>query len=363
MNCYQMKWVFSIALFLGIRVPGLADSAELAWKVTLNSALPTGVALSQDSLFIGAGRNLYRLNYHGSVQWVVDTKAELSDSPTTTSDGKRVYIGGRGVSCISKEGDLLWNIMPEKRCTGVALSESGRIYFSDNESMICCTTSGKIAWQYPTGHGLYACPVGVGTRIYVTGADKLFPFSVNGTLEWSRQLGGDSGEENPMCSADGRVVVRGGKKVFCFLSDGELAWEYNVEAYVWSVVGNAFDRSVIIGGSDGTVAALSLEGKPLWVKKFGQPMSSSFAIDASGNLYVGVGDDFYCLSQAGEVLWKITTGKLWRCMPILGANILYVNTMDGHLFAFRTTQDAPNQLGWPMIRYDVRNSGFKKVGE
>lgn len=92
----------------------------------------------------------------------------------------------------------------------------------------------------------------------------------------------------------------------------------------------------IIFSSDGSVNALTRDGKFIWnysINSFGVSCPS---IDNSGNIYVCAGDgNLYALNQNGSLRWSCMTSKFTYSSPTIGTDgTIYVGSSDSKLYAF-----------------------------
>lgn len=270
-----------------------------------------------------------QFNLHSQTPlWTFPTTQPVLTSPVIGPDGAvHVVSYDRNVYALNPDGSEKWTFgLPEPTyiyfdsiytaAYGTPAFGNGALYVpSENGKVLALnSTNGALIWEFDTlggldptnRQGLYSSVAigGDGSIYFGSYNSNLYSLNPNGTLKWAAPLGST--------------------------------------IFASPVVGR--DGTVYCGSDDGKFHALnSTNGTSFWAIATGtQPIAASPAIDASGNLYIGVNSainpTFYSISSSGNTNWVFTAGGAINSSAAIGADgTIYFGCDDNKLYAL-----APN---------------------
>ena len=247
------------------------------WTFATGGIVDAAGALDGDALVMGSGdEKLYRLKLDdGRKEWELKATA-----PPATGQLVNWWEGNvaRG-----PDGDFYAGN------TGGAAYRIGR--------------DGKERWRFQTGNSVWTTPA----------------FGPDGTTYWG--------------SLD--------LNVYALDRDGKQKWKTGTVGYVVSSPAISRDgKTLYVGSFDGRLYALDAQtGAVRWFFQTRDHVYSSPALeeDASGrvtSIYIGSTDgSVYAVTPDGRQRWRYDTGDPVRSSPVLGGGVLYVGSSDGSLYA------------------------------
>jgi outer membrane protein assembly factor BamB len=115
----------------------------------------------------------------------------------------------------------------------------------------------------------------------------------------------------------------------------EKAWEFSVEASIWSTAA-VEDNLLVFGSLDHNVYALDAKsGKELWKFQTGAAVAANPVLH-KGNVYVGSFDSvFYSIDAfSGDENWRFSGASNWYwATPVLTDEYIYAPSLDGKIYA------------------------------
>jgi outer membrane protein assembly factor BamB len=159
------------------------------------------------------------------------------------------------------------------------IGENGDIYFgSEDGSLYCITTTGRIKWNINLDGCLESAILGSMNTIYIgSRKNKLYAISTDGTYLWEFQTEGKI-EFSPSIDKEGNIYFTShDKTLYSLNSNGKLLWRYENKSIFWS----------------------------------------SILIDINGTIYVGSGRNFLALDKQGNLLWSIPIGASYSTTPVI----------------------------------------------
>jgi hypothetical protein len=298
---------------------------------------------------IGADGNIYAPSTFGGLAAVspggqVIWQRPYQGTPAVGENGNLYVVYGYGQYCLDPNGAELWGFdegvgqgnatiaadgnvwfTTRKRSTdgeavgpaygwggSVIEASNGDIYRDASHDSIAQLQALYLAWQheqwvwelgwedviYPGG-GFYSYAVAPnGNIIAVQDRDQVRAHGADGTLLWSRPLGGRGLAVRP----DGTIYtdVNWGAALCALWQDGLLRWVVN------------------LGGS----------GDPLL----------QIVVDGAGTAYPVVGQEVIAVGAGGNIRWRLRCPPAWDrwfTPPVFGADgTMYVGASDGYLYAY-----------------------------
>jgi outer membrane protein assembly factor BamB len=176
-------------------------------------------------------------------------------------------------------------------------------------------SDGAVLWSLPLGDRAYATPcVADDGTIYVgSDAKKLFAVAPSGKVKWTLETEGDA-DSAPVATADGSVIVAGGRMVYGVNPFGQVRWRFAAKRKVFSSPAIAPGGRVIFGAQDHHVYALSSAGGLAWSTDLGADVDGTPAVGEDGGAVVGTdGDEVVRLEMDdGRIAWRSNVGGFVR---------------------------------------------------
>ncbi len=255
-----------------------------------------------------------------------------------------------------------------------AVASDGTLYFGTEGNnagrILALRPDLTLAWQFTTSDWVDSSPL-FGLRGYVFAATwdgELLAFQPEGGLRWSYSLGGII-LSSPAMAVDGTLYVATDDGILYALDPYSnptapvIQWAFLSKGKFISSPAITPNGTIIIGGKEpwgnnlyqGAVYAIHPDtGELLWqyldepaVTGDSSRILSSPAIDAAGNIYVGIGRNLVqngtfipgggilSLTSQGHVRWEISHNDKVDSSPVLGADdSVYVATRAGFLLAY-----------------------------
>jgi outer membrane protein assembly factor BamB len=123
--------------------------------------------------------------------------------------------------------------------------------------------------------------------------------------------------------------------LYAVTPDGRAKWRFQAGHEIISAPAIGDDGTVYFGSRDRTFYAVTPAGKLKWKFATGAWVDASPAIAADGTLYFGGWDKtFYALHPDGTVKWKFATGAILDSSPAIAADgTVYFGAHDRNLYA------------------------------
>lgn len=224
-----------------------------------------------------------------------------------------------------------------------------RIYVGSDAGFLYCLKKkgGRKVWRFKTEGSINSAPA-FREEVLFIGDDKgtLYALSADrGKLLWKREIGSEILTEAAIGKGHIFVTTLEGKVAALKPEDGQVVWEREfpnpAPLFQMTIHGNAtpvIDEAVLyVGFSDGTLRALQAsDGRLLWEKNLGKEKKGFYDIDGAplvekDRIYVATFDGTVsALSKNGKVLWSQEIGSGVRLVS--EADRLYVSGSDGHLY-------------------------------
>lgn len=279
-----------------------ADAGKIVWKFKTGGQIVSSPSLGIDGNIYFASRDscMYALNPDGTQKWKVRGEGEFLSSPSVDKKGMVYFCNSPGVE--GKGDSYIYRISPDGQLKGKykigkyygspSFNPDGLLYFQNRGTEIFCAINpenGQIVWTAK-----------ILPETYLSGT-SFFPTGPNGNV----YINGYGSEGiNAFCG------------LWCFSKSGQKQWFFDIPKGILPDNKTLFRNEI-----------------------FGSP-----AIDDKGNLYFGVvGNDFYAISDKGQLIWKKSFGLRGNfpygigCSPVLSPvnDTLYLANMYGEVIALK----------------------------
>jgi outer membrane protein assembly factor BamB len=219
-------------------VPGaivaLGSDSNVRWKQVLPEVVdgPAPVVGAHGTIYVGvADKNLYAFNPDGTEKWHRAFGAE-PDTPAIGGDGTIfVPLSGSQFVALTPDNQVKWQL--PLTCAGSpAVGADGSVYignFSDANLYSIDGATGKINWQSVAAPALGCSPtIRADGIILYGGTDRVVRAykPADGSVVWSRTIGGQIRSAPVISPADGGIFITAGNALY-----GLLGNEYRLSQY------------------------------------------------------------------------------------------------------------------------------------
>jgi outer membrane protein assembly factor BamB len=291
-------------------------------------------------IFVGAKEWLMAVDGEQRVRWAFRAEAAVESRPLVVGD--TVYLT-----------DILYNVFALNAATGeqrwkketrgwnfsspVADRDGNILIASWDGVLYAFEPDGEIAWRYQTDGWIYSTPLvdPEGNITFGSGDDGVYSLAPDGTFRWRFDTRGEV-NASPIRGPDGTIYVGSYDGSFYALDpdDGAERWRWRTGAGIAATATLDGDR-LLVAATDGTVAALALDGEPLWTRKLAGPIVSAPLVTPRGRIVTTSNAEEICvLAGDGQPLGCVDTGwPAWAPAARRGDQI--VASVAGALFGLR----------------------------
>jgi outer membrane protein assembly factor BamB len=285
-----------------VRAISAADGS-LIWKFKArNSIGESSPVLCNDTIYIGSyDHNMYALDVHtGKMRWKFKTEGVIGMN-ATVHDGI-VYFGSfdKNVYALDADsGSLIWKFRTYEEVDSTPAVHDGKLFIGSFDHNLYCLDAkkGNLLWKFPTQGEIY----------------NANPFTIHKGIIY-------------FGSFDNYLrAVR--------IEDAKELWRFRLGFY-GTAASPVLHKDILYQETrDGSLIALTLEGKEMWRFKTSKVIALPFIHE--DRIYIGSEDqNMYCLRlQDGKVIWKFPTqGGVWWC-PAVWKNLVCFSSWDCHVYA------------------------------
>ena len=351
------------------RQTGRADFAPEVSTTTQPWSFPTGKGIfsspivgADETVYVGsASRHFYAIGADGKQKWDLET-GEIIDSSGLLDDKGRVYVAsgdGKLYARNAATGAEVWTFSADDpKVTGglinwfegnVAIAPNGDLVVPNDNFWVygIDRDTGKTLWHSVRTDQTWSLPALDVTRgLWVQGnnqllkalGDNVFGFHLDGSIAWSTSTPGTDAA-SPLVTRKGVAVIGGFDGIIHALNveTGAEVWQFPTRDHVYASAAELSDGTIVVPSSDGTVYALTEDGKLKWAYDTLEPIRSSPAVDGLDRIYFGSGDGrLYVLNPDGTLRFSYRLIADDRndlnASPALGHWGVYLAGEDGHVF-------------------------------
>ena len=145
-------------------------------------------------------------------------------------------------------------------------------------------------------------------------------------------------DSSPAVAPDGTIYqATFNGTLFAVTPDGKQKWAFQAGREIKSSPAIADDGTIYFGSRDWKLHAVSPQGKSKWAFPTGSWVDSSPAIGADGTIYFGSWDtNFYALNPNGTRKWSFATGDAVDSSPAIAADgTIYFGSHDRTFYALK----------------------------
>ncbi|MDD2890718.1 MAG: PQQ-binding-like beta-propeller repeat protein [bacterium] len=235
-----------------------ANDCSIKWTYLLSDSMPTNgliihssCAIYGDSLiYVGSpvDSSFYCIDSSGAYKWKYKTDGRIRPSPAVSSDGSVIYTmcDDGYLYAINSDSTLKWKTLTtsssSKYSSPTLSPDDSTIYVGsyNNKLYAIKADSGSIRWSFVTGDEVRTTPaIGIytdtatlitDTIIYVTSyTGRIYAIRQDGSLKWSRVLGGNANSSPALDVGRGIVYVGSDSTTnnrlnALNMSDGTIKW-------------------------------------------------------------------------------------------------------------------------------------------
>jgi outer membrane protein assembly factor BamB len=243
------------------------DGAQI-WRFEAEAPIYGSVVISNDIVYAASVDGiLYALRRDdGTMLWEYRTEGALHASPAA-ADGL-LYIGSldRTIYALdAQRGTLVWRFDANAVVETTPVIQGNRLYIGANNSRMYCLDrrTGQELWRYSTGDAIYTSAVVAGDVVYIaTTRQALLAVQVeSGNLLWRFDTATFLTMRPEYDQLADRLYLAANADPLLYCVDGtsgKLLWQFDTGD--WPSTGPLlFQRTLFLGGRDGTISAYQLK--------------------------------------------------------------------------------------------------------
>ena len=332
--------------YIGPEIP------EVKWSFATEGAISSSPAIGVDgTLYVGSDDNrLYAIDPDGSQKWSFMTDGAVASSPAIAVDGTIYAASNDGrLYAITQDGGERWQFTVGSGVSAPLIASDGTIYLGSyyENTLYAINPDGSQKWSF-TGRQRVGCPaIGTDGTVYVGSSYMVFAsvydgwlyaIDPDGTEKWSFPTVGCA-HQVPTVGPDGTVYsptyvpgfISWFFQLYAVDSDGAEKWRRSQDGTYGASVGAT---GVIYSGSN-PMYAINPDGTTKWTFYAGDYITTSPAVDADENIYVGLlSGSVVAMTADGVEKWRLPIGGRVNSGPAIGTDgTIYVGSSDGNLYA------------------------------
>ncbi len=234
---------------------------------------------------------------------------------------------------------MAWNFSAgSSSYSSPVVGPDGTIYYctQQDSALRAVNPDGTLKWvRTHFGWWLSSPAIGADGKIYV-GAGSLYSYFPDGTLNWSRPLGGDVSMSCPSIGKDGTVYVGNSARQLCAIDySGNIKWTYYASGLVNSSPAIGPDGTIYVGDNSGYLHAVNPDGTCKWsIQTYHSFGKCSPVVSPDGTIFSTTSDGwFFAINPDGTEKYRVWIDSSYGS-PAFGHNgIVYVPGLEW-LFAF-----------------------------
>lgn len=354
-----------------------STKVNVKWKKQVSDNLMGSLAIYNDKIYTKDNRDLYILDKSGNIileKGFTDVGDNLNNSIVVDNSGTIYMQRASVLLALTQYGEELWRVYHGCWSSyGVLAIYNKNIYlpgwFDGMFSLVSLDNNGKIVWRSPFGsNSWYTNGPTIakdGTIYFVYLNDKrLYAFSPDGKVKWRLSFTSYPLSEIAIDSQDNLYVFTDNNYLYKISKSGNILWEKALWGEYWS---DSAINSVVIDQNNrvyakasGKIWALDSNGEILWSVKIGQINSPGILLTSDGTLLATAENRLIALNSSnGEIKWIFgASSNIVGCPAIDESGVVYIQFVDGNLYAVQTDLKGLANSPWPKYRGNLRNTGY-----
>ena len=276
----------------------------------------TGIVVDKDkNIYFGTQAGyVISLDSLGNERWRFKTNGFVYSTPVVEEDV--VYFGsfdGNVYAVNRRNGNTLWVKNIEKSVTSSIALHAGFLYLAAKDMIYCINrTNGTVKWSYTLDQEVISTPaVDDEENVYVQsfyGGIMQGIFCINsGTQRWFLPTGGGTG--SAVVVNDGIVIGGSSGTLYAVSKDGSIKWTKEIGRSLETTPAVGFSGRIYVGSEEGNVYAIDTLGKVLWIKEIGEKIITPPLVDRKENIFIGTDEGrVISFDKDGNILWQNTPG-------------------------------------------------------
>ena len=179
-------------------------------------------------------------------------------------------------------------------------------------------------------------------------APVIFSAQSAATISWTLPLQCFYGDSSPAIAPDGTIYqATFDGSLLAITPQGRVRWTFKINSEIKSSPAIADDGTVYFGARDRKFYAVTPRGKLKWTFPTAAWVDSSPAIGADGTIYFGSWDNnFYAVDPNGSKKWVFATSNIVVSSPAIGADgTIYFGSHDKKFYALKPD----GKLSWSFL--------------
>lgn len=271
---------------------------------------------SDGTIYIGNyNRKLYALNKDGSIKWIKDDVAYLSNTPVIAEDGT-IYVTSGKLTALNSDGSIKWQVKDASTYNTPIIDSEGTVYVYNSKTITAYNSDGSKKWvsdemfigatdsknsTLVSKNGTIYTLLSSGQSYFLYAHDK------NGKELWNKKFSGNGGNPGFSLGLNSELYINGGSVVYVFDKNGNpiKQWRQDDINSKAAPTISSKDGTIYIAGNSG-VSAYNQDYTLKWKYSTGtQVIVNSPVIDKNGVVYVRSEREVFAVNPDGTLKWKM----------------------------------------------------------
>lgn len=282
----------------------------------------------------------------GKLSWKFKTDNKITSSPTIDRDGN-IYIGSHNgyLYSLNGNGKKNWKFDAKGEISSSPTIDSeDNVYFGTNMGYVYCVDKdGKEVWSYrnPQGAFMVGSPIVNGDKLYLksTNPNNLYSFNLDGNENWRENQDGGFSFSSPSLDHEGRIYCSSTISIslHSYTRDGKLNWVFeglcdNAGSVGATTPAIDINNNIYVGLGE-KLYVISQSGEEKWNYTVGSITYSSPSFGPEGNVYIGSEDGMFAFSSSGDLIWQIDIGEVYSSPAISSDGVIFLGSKDNHIYS------------------------------
>ncbi|MBH25667.1 MAG: hypothetical protein CMH57_14690 [Myxococcales bacterium] len=302
----------------------------------------------------------------GQIRWVADLDGAVVGSGAVDAAGRSYWatLGVGQIHVLDPDG-LTVNtlLMGDGTHSSPALGRDGSVYISTlGGDLIAFEPDGRERWRHKAGREILSSPLvdEPSGRVIFSAEDRTLGLDLRtGRLVFEYDARNGRNNSSPTLGPDGLIrITNWGGFAAAIAGSGDQVWKTPIGQHgFWASPTLGAFGTLYTAGRDGTIVALSPQGRILWHAQAPGNVSTFLGLTTYGHLIVPVaGHGVVTVSPGGVISWQLLLPgrRLSSTLSVTRDDTLYFSTYDGIIGAARIGEE---ELLWSVGTGEQMNSG------